>query len=412
MANLTLELWRSSKRNRKYARNIWLLYGISFFNGMHFVYALLIPYFVDWGGITFPQIMNLQSIYMITIFLTEIPLGVVSDCVSRKLSLSLGFLITIAAILFYSAIPRFFLFVIAEILWACATSLISGADRALMYDSLIKLTWKNKERNSSNSVSVFGKYTSFNLIGFLISAPIGTIISIYMGLRATMMFMIIPAGIAFISTLFLIEPVKLKDRMTKPYLKLIFSGFQSIWKNTGFRTLVLDDLIVICLCNHVGFSYQQKLRILGISDSNFGWIFMIYIIFTIVGSNIHTPLVKKFHNRRKILFFTTLGAGMGLIILFLSNTLLWMIIGMILVATFGITYATVRMGYYQSYISSDQRSTIISTINMIRLLWLSGINILVGFLSKIDLSLVFIIFGGVLSIWAFISPIKEEYLKN
>jgi len=69
-------------------------------------------------------------------FLLEIPTGTVADFLGRKVSLILGCMIGAVGVLIYASYPRFLVFLLAEVILAVSYTLISGADEALVYDSL------------------------------------------------------------------------------------------------------------------------------------------------------------------------------------------------------------------------------------------------------------------------------------
>ena len=190
----------AEKSNKVFKRNIYILYLISFLNGMQFITPVIVPFFNKWGGLSFSQIMVLQSIYYITVVVSEIPLGAVADLVSKRVSISVSILLTSIAIIVYSSMQQFFIFVIGEICWGVAGALMSGTDKSLLYDTLVKL-----EKQSDTS-SFYGKFDSFRIIGLFISAPLGSLIASNLGEQFTMLFTLIPISSALIISLFVKEP--------------------------------------------------------------------------------------------------------------------------------------------------------------------------------------------------------------
>lgn len=81
----------------------------------------------------------------------EIPTGVIADRFGRKTSIILGSIVLSIAALIYGSIPNFYNFLLGEFLFAIGVALISGADKAILYDSL-------KENNQEHlSVKIFSK---------------------------------------------------------------------------------------------------------------------------------------------------------------------------------------------------------------------------------------------------------------
>jgi len=61
------------------ANNVWKLNAVRLFFWLHFMASVLVPFFRDWGGISFTQIMLLNAWFMFWNFLLEIPTGTVAD---------------------------------------------------------------------------------------------------------------------------------------------------------------------------------------------------------------------------------------------------------------------------------------------------------------------------------------------
>ena len=64
--------------------NIWKMYAFRFLISMHFFSAVLIPFFLDYGNISFTKIMLLQSWFAFWSFVLEIPTGTIADYFGRK----------------------------------------------------------------------------------------------------------------------------------------------------------------------------------------------------------------------------------------------------------------------------------------------------------------------------------------
>jgi hypothetical protein len=62
------------------------------------------------------------------------------------------------AVLLYGSVPRYEIFLLSEFLFAIGFALTSGADQALIYDTL------KEEGKEPNSIKVLGKANAFHLI--------------------------------------------------------------------------------------------------------------------------------------------------------------------------------------------------------------------------------------------------------
>ncbi len=184
----------SYESNIKKANLYKFLISFTLFSGV------LIPFFLDWGKISFTEVMILQSWFMLWIFILEIPTGVIADKIGRKNTLILAGLSFSLATIIYPSIPSLYIFLIAEFLFAVGVSLVSGSLNAIIYDSLKEI---GKEKNSKK---VFLRLSTFSRIALLVSAPIGSIIAKTLGSRMPFFLTTIPFALSFIIALTMKEP--------------------------------------------------------------------------------------------------------------------------------------------------------------------------------------------------------------
>jgi MFS family permease len=177
---------------RTYRANIWKIYIFEFLFGLHFIGEVLVPFYLDWGKVTYTQIMILQSIFVIFAFLLEIPTGAIADHLGRKTSLAFSAITGTIAPLVYASTPNFYIFVVGEFFFALAVAFLSGCDVALTYDSLKEMGLEKEFKK------VISRFKSFQIAGLVIAAPIGSLIASKIGLRYSMLFLCFPH---FISSL-------------------------------------------------------------------------------------------------------------------------------------------------------------------------------------------------------------------
>ncbi len=128
---------------RSVRSNIWKLYILKGLEFAWFPIPIIIIFYEN-SGLSFEQSLLLKTILSLSIFIFEIPSGYFADIFGRKACLVSGGLIWTLGLLFYCFQTGFTAFAIAEILSGLAASLISGANTALGFDSLVKM---NQEQN-------------------------------------------------------------------------------------------------------------------------------------------------------------------------------------------------------------------------------------------------------------------------
>ena len=162
--------------------------------------AVIIPFFREWGRLSFVQIFALQTWFMLVCFLMEVPTGAVADRFGRKVSVACGGFLLAAASLLYGAFPHLAVFVVAEALFAVAIALISGADEALAYDSLLA---QGREAEASR---VMARLEAAKLAGILAGALLGAVVASRFGVRWPMLLQAVPLGLSGLVALTLVEP--------------------------------------------------------------------------------------------------------------------------------------------------------------------------------------------------------------
>ena len=79
------------------------------------------------------------KIFSLWVFIFEIPSGYIADVLGRKKTLLAGSLIWIFSLIFYCLGKGFMTFAIAEVFSGLAASLMSGADTAIAFDTLVQI---------------------------------------------------------------------------------------------------------------------------------------------------------------------------------------------------------------------------------------------------------------------------------
>ena len=92
-------------------------------------------YFVD-RGVSITQFMVLWSLFSVSVLVFEIPTGVLADRISRKWSLVAGVTLTVCALVVFLYSSSFPLLAVGYLIFGLGHALTSGADLALLYDSL------------------------------------------------------------------------------------------------------------------------------------------------------------------------------------------------------------------------------------------------------------------------------------
>ena len=112
-----------------------------FLRGLAFAWFPIptIVLFYQSHGLNLEQAVWLKTILSLSILILEVPSGYIADKLGRKFCLVAGSAVWIVGWLCYCVGSSFTIFAIAEIFAGIAGSLISGANTALVYDTLLQL---------------------------------------------------------------------------------------------------------------------------------------------------------------------------------------------------------------------------------------------------------------------------------
>ena len=340
---------------------------------------------------------------MVMIFIFEIPSGAIADYIGRKTALSLSAACIISAAFAYSIIPNIALFFLAETFWALGIALFSGTDQAFLYSTL--KTTDQEEKISK----VMGRYNTMFLMTNIISAPLGSLIAEFISLQFTMTCLgLIYIG-TFITSLTFREP-EFKREVKKNYFKILKEGFKELKQNKILRILCFDRLFINIFIFLLFWTYQPYLTAINIPIVLFGFILAAMNVFNVTFNELIPRFLKKVKKKRNLLLTVNIISGFAFIILGFVVIPILGIIMLFLIVSFGYTRGLIYINGINKQIESENRATVISTINMFGSISMAILFPFVGLIVELNLFIMFIIIGIVILILTVFSRVKSEYL--
>lgn len=372
MMNLMISIIRTKSQS-----TVWRFYAVTFLLSLSFFSSVLVPFFTEWGHISRTQTQLLQSWFMLCIFILEIPTGVVADYLGRKYSIALGALSVACAALLYGSIPDFRVFLFAEFLFAMGVALQSGADSALIYDTL------KEEGLEEQSKHIFGRAHAIRMSGFLISALVGSYMASTFGLNAPILFSSVPFIIAAIIALSLREPVIHNEQSeSRRYLDIAIKGTRYFLTHKKLRSVALDATIVASAAYFVIWLYQPMLQKLNVPIGNFGIFHAGLALVQIIIAGNFILIEKRLGGPLRFLRASTLLIGFAFLLTAIVPSVTTVIIFLIFAGGFGLTRFEYSSSYMNRFIPSSERATVLSSVSMFRRLALIFLNPIVGFLAE------------------------------
>ena len=250
--------------------NIHKSYIARFLRDLSFFGAVSIPYFLDWLQVNYTQIFLLEAWFILWIVLLEIPTGVVADKYGRKVSVALGALFFAIDLLIFGTTKNYYILYLAEFLGAMGFAFISGADKALIYDSLIEM----KKKDEGNYY--LSRYEAAGTLGILISLPLGSliaksnIITYPKSLAFTFILSSISLMLAFFFYLSIKEPKRYKP--TENFVKLGVDGLKYLNKHKILRAFAINSTLISAVTFFMFWFYQPLAGSIGIDVAYYGFV--------------------------------------------------------------------------------------------------------------------------------------------
>jgi len=349
-------------------RNVYLLCIIVFLQGLIF-YGPVATLFRQSRGLSLNDIFILETIFIILMFVFEIPWGYIADKIGYKKTLIISFfLFFLSKIIFYYS-HSFSMFLLESIIAAISISGISGCDSALIYTSI----------DIKDSDKAFSYYSASSTSGFLIAAFMNSFIVKY-SLDLTAFWTIIPYGLAFILSLFLVDT---QEHRNLDKLNLIDS-FKGLKDNKSILIFIISMALISesthALC---AFLNQPVYLRSGIDIKYFGFLTAFMQIGCLMSARAY-KMNKKIGTKKLYIILICLIIGANLLLIYLRNMIL--VVGMMFVieGTFAITQPLSNTIQNKSIVTTN-RATLLSAYAMIGDIIGGFSNLIMGKASDISL---------------------------
>ncbi len=375
-----------------YTANINKIIVIKFLQRFHLyihAYALLLLA----RGLTLVQISLIESIMIGTIFLVEVPTGVLADRVGRKWSIFASTVLLMSAEFVFLFARSFEWYVLVALLAGTGFAFASGAVEALIYDSLPPA---NREDAMKRAM---GRVNSYSLIAFVIAPIIGGLI---IGDGSVENF--IPAIALTVAALLvgslvcltLREPAVDSSEGKTSSLTLLRDGVSLLLNNRRLRWLALlvvftapfTDALIVTL----GPPYLAR---------NEASPFLVGVVLS-VGS-----LLAAIAQRYAYKLEEWLGQARAIVLLiFLPGAMYWLLAAvagpaatmLVLILMYGLNdmKSPLFSAYQNALIASKNRATVLSLINMLLNLYAAIAAPVFAGIAEISLETAFLAMGAVI----------------
>lgn len=283
-------------------RNIKVLYGISFFFSLIPAYVIE-RLFWEMRGMSVLDVVLTEIIFGAVMLLMEVPSGVLADRIGRKPLIVTGVLFEglMFAILIFA--DSFWLFALAIALAAAGAAFLSGAENALLYDSLAVLN------NEGRFDWHLGRLQAVRMMSLFIAAMSGSFLALYMPLEINYWLSLISTIIAFILTFLLKDTAHQVDDVAYSMSEQVIVAFRFFKSEPALVYVLFLGIAVGLAAGFVEEFWQLYLVDAGIGLSFFGLFYGVILIVQIPGALVAHVLRKKFRRESLLTVVILTGAA-------------------------------------------------------------------------------------------------------
>jgi len=350
--------------------NIWKFGIYSFIDHIRLIWMVSTLYIL-WLGFSFTNIGIHETIFALVIVLFELPTGALADLIGKKKAVIISCILNGIGFTAIGLMNLPIQYYMIALIMGLAFSFISGADVALLYDSVKRI---NRIKDYKK---IRGKINTFNQIASIIGVFLGPFlytINPRLGFQVTGIVYIF-AALVMATT---VEPYKTHEKAT----------FKTHWKQTvnGLKIAINHKkimwLIAFFFFSSIGVEFfydfwQQPLLINnGFDVKFFGIIFVVMMGIRALISWFTHKIENKLKEKASLLF------------VLISQIFIFVIFGIknpiTLLISFGMFYAVMAYqeiifeDYVNSHISSSNRATVLSVKSLIYNLLTAGLYVTLG----------------------------------
>ncbi len=424
----------------KKAVSLRLLYLFNFLKSLQFFGALAVPFYLHRVGLSYFRMFLLEAIFSFCMIVLEIPTGVVADKFGRKASLFFVSLSIALAFFIYGFSVSYGILLIAEVVCALGLSLLSGADRALIYELAVEKDGGAGEGfvqavdgcgdsgaegaktaegtdvgrgNGLDAAAIAARFDAFGTAGMFIAFPLGTLFAgsglVPYKTALGVVFAATAVAIAISALVLLLVKEPSRTPFRGSAIRNGIDGFLFIFRDKPLTRFSLNYAVVSSLCFFMFWFYQSLLMgngfpisFQGFVSAGFNGAAMLLLLFA-------KPIGKAVGVRNTIFFSSLIPGILYLGIAFVPG------LPMALTAIFGVTMLKIFRSpllttLMNERIESSRRATVLSGVSMIERISTTLFYPLAGLLSDLSLSRTYLLMGASVVLVSLFLRVNEDHL--
>jgi MFS family permease len=359
-------------------------------------------------GLSYLQINSLWGVIVFTMFLAEVPAGLLADRVGRRWAVRAALGFQLVGELVYLFARGYRGFVLASIAGGVGFAFGSGSVEALVYDAL------EAQGRSEEMTRAMGQVEAGQRLANLIAFPIGG--WLVRGLtRGQFTFAIAltaaAVGVGFLLTFLLRRPPSgaATESDTPSSLTLLSDGLRLLRENRVFRSLTILFLVTVPFRDYLGSLYQPRLLSAGVPAAWLGITLSIASGLSFLGARSAHRVQRRLGNAASLLLSTALPGLLYFVVAMAGQP--W---------TAGISFCllygsmSLRRPIFADrlnrHIESRNRATVLSMISMVSGVYVAGMGLVFGRLADLSVPLALAAIGSTVLAGAVLFRARREPL--
>lgn len=385
--------------------NISKISLISFFSSLYFYLPILTIYYQQ-RNLNFIQINSLWGIITGTIFLAEIPTGLIADKIGRKFSIITSLSLQLVGEVLFLFAQNYLFFIIISIIAGIGFAFQSGCSQALVYDSLKEQKREKDMKKVTGSIGAF--FQAGHVLGALVSSLVVFQIT-QSRIILAILLTIVSVGISLLISLFLKEPKADYKHTEKNPLEILSQSFMLIRQSSSLKRMILLGIFTTPFFGYLRNFHPPYFQLANIAPFWLGLSLGIGGAFAALASKYAYKIEKMFGVEKGMFLVTSLP---GLLYIIMALTIHPVFAVILFIFNFG--YMNLQeplfADYYNVHIKSGIRATVLSTINMFSSIYIALMGLVIGWIAGFSVLYAFLFMGIIVLFGSIVFRINEKHV--
>jgi MFS family permease len=364
--------------------------AIAYFFATLYFYAPVGTLYLLGKDLNYVQINSLWSIIVGTMFLTEVPAGILADCLGRKRSINVALALQVLGEVIYVFADGYWPFALAAAVGGLGFAFGSGSIEALVYDSL-KMVQHQDEMSKA-----MGFINAAQRLANLLACAVGGLLVVNLTQERFVLAVAVTAcavAAGLLVSLTLEEPpIETRDGDGDSSFKLLADGIRTLRHDRGFHRLVLLALATIPFSNYLSSLYQPRFVDIGVPPIWLGLALALASVLSILGARYAYWLEARMGTRGSLLLVTGLPGVLYLAMAAARRPVFSVLAFCTLMGSMSLK-DPIFSGHLNRHIESRNRATVLSLISMFSGLYVALMGLLIGRVGDLSLTWAFVLMG-------------------